>query len=211
VGWLLLWVAFAAFGIELLTLRGIAALVGVGALMWFFASQPAIVVGNPTYLVIAVAGLVGLLVEFHVMPGSGVPGVLGICALLVAVTLSFGPDSLGPAAEELGIATVLTIVTMLVMVRVLPRNVRSSRLAFLSSQGKDYVASLDHRSLLGRQGKAISSLRPSGVADIAGERVDVLTEGGYITAGSLIRVTKVEGARIFVDVLPKDLISKESA
>jgi len=52
--------------------------------------------------------------------------------------------------------------------------------------------------LLGRSGIASSYLRPAGVATIDGRRIDVLTEGEFVTAGSAIRVTRVEGARIFV-------------
>jgi membrane-bound serine protease (ClpP class) len=41
-------------------------------------------------------------------------------------------------------------------------------------------------------------LRPAGVATIGGRRVDVLTEGEFVNAGTPVRVTRVEGARIFV-------------
>ena len=47
-------------------------------------------------------------------------------------------------------------------------------------------------------GIAASPLRPAGVAEIAGERVDVVTEGGFIPAGSRIQVIKVEGVRVVV-------------
>jgi membrane-bound serine protease (ClpP class) len=33
---------------------------------------------------------------------------------------------------------------------------------------------------------------------VDGQRVDVLTEGDFVPAGSPIRVSRVEGARIFV-------------
>jgi membrane-bound serine protease (ClpP class) len=61
------------------------------------------------------------------------------------------------------------------------------------------VASRDFRDLLGQSGFATSLLRPAGVATIDGRRVDVLTEGEFVSAGSPVIVTRVEGARIFVD------------
>jgi membrane-bound serine protease (ClpP class) len=42
-------------------------------------------------------------------------------------------------------------------------------------------------------------LRPAGVASIDGRRIDVLTSGEFINAGTPVRVTRVEGARIFVE------------
>lgn len=45
-------------------------------------------------------------------------------------------------------------------------------------------------SLLGATGVATSDLRPGGIADIEGERVDVVSEGDYIPAGSQIVVVR---------------------
>lgn len=45
-------------------------------------------------------------------------------------------------------------------------------------------------SLLGATGTALSDLRPSGVADIGGERVDVVTMGDYLRSGEPIEVIR---------------------
>ena len=73
------------------------------------------------------------------------------------------------------------------------------RLTLVAEQGPEYVASRDFSSLRGAIGVAASYLRPAGVASIDGHRVDVLTEGEFIPQGTTIRVTRVEGARIFVE------------
>jgi len=44
-------------------------------------------------------------------------------------------------------------------------------------------------------GIALTDLRPSGVADIAGKRVDVVTEGDYIARGETIEVVRDDGYR----------------
>jgi membrane-bound serine protease (ClpP class) len=41
-------------------------------------------------------------------------------------------------------------------------------------------------------------LRPAGLATFDDRRVDVLSEGDFVPAGTPVRVTRVEGARIFV-------------
>jgi membrane-bound serine protease (ClpP class) len=41
-------------------------------------------------------------------------------------------------------------------------------------------------------------LRPSGTANINGQRVDVVTEGGLIERGTAVKVVAVEGSRIVV-------------
>jgi membrane-bound serine protease (ClpP class) len=45
---------------------------------------------------------------------------------------------------------------------------------------------------------ALTQLRPSGTANINGQRVDVVTEGGLIERGAEIKVVAVEGTRIVV-------------
>jgi membrane-bound serine protease (ClpP class) len=54
------------------------------------------------------------------------------------------------------------------------------------------------RSWLGRTGTAVSPLRPAGIAEIAGTRLDVVSDGGFIEALTAIEVTRVDGNRIVV-------------
>lgn len=50
----------------------------------------------------------------------------------------------------------------------------------------------------GTQGVAVSTLRPSGTAEILGERVDVITRGEIVEAGQPIEVVEVSGNRVIV-------------
>ena len=52
--------------------------------------------------------------------------------------------------------------------------------------------------LVGREGEAVSDLRPAGFARIAGRRVDVVSRGESIEAGATVRVLEVSGNRVVV-------------
>ncbi|MFU8770379.1 MAG: NfeD family protein [Desulfotignum sp.] len=52
-----------------------------------------------------------------------------------------------------------------------------------------------------KTGVAVTDLRPSGTALIEGKRLDVVTNGDYVDAGTRIRVTGVAGNRIVVDMI----------
>ena len=52
--------------------------------------------------------------------------------------------------------------------------------------------------LLNQSGAALTTLRPSGTAVINGQRVDVVTEGSLIEAGTPVKVVAVEGLRVVV-------------
>jgi membrane-bound serine protease (ClpP class) len=51
---------------------------------------------------------------------------------------------------------------------------------------------------LGQRGTTTSPLRPAGVAEFDGERIDVVSRGEYVDAGEPIEVVRVEGNRIVV-------------
>jgi membrane-bound ClpP family serine protease len=51
---------------------------------------------------------------------------------------------------------------------------------------------------LGMEGIALTILRPAGTVIINNERIDAVTEGGFIEQNAIVKVIKVEGARIVV-------------
>ncbi len=199
VSGLLLTVGMLGLLIEMQTLHAIAGIIGVGALVLFFGSHIYAGFSNGFVAVLAILGLFGILWELHVVPGHGLPGILGAGALLLAVLFAFGTPFFFVGIETIATAIVLTVIAFTLTVRAVPQNAWARRLALVAAQGPDYVASGDHRDLRGRTGTAVSFLRPAGIASIDGRRVDVLTEGEFIAQGTPIRVVRVEGARIFVE------------
>lgn len=71
-----------------------------------------------------------------------------------------------------------------------------------------YTSADSHTELEGRTGTALTALRPSGTAEIDGERVDVITAGEFIERGQAVRVVRVRGSR--VEVRPLPTLSTES-
>ncbi len=64
-------------------------------------------------------------------------------------------------------------------------------------RGEDVSADPQH-DLMDRNGIASTTLRPAGVVEIDGERVDVITEGEWVDAGTPVVVTEVEANRVVV-------------
>jgi membrane-bound serine protease (ClpP class) len=152
-------------------------------------------------IALAIAGVLGILFELHVVPGHGIAGGFGVIALAAAIVLSFGIGIFFGAVQSISIAIVLTVALFAIFTRYVPESAFFDKIVFTGTQGADYVSSRDFRDLVGHAGFATSFLRPAGVASIDGRRVDVLTAGDFVPAGSPIIVTRVEGARIFVDLV----------
>ena len=51
---------------------------------------------------------------------------------------------------------------------------------------------------IGMRGTAVTPLRPTGIVEIDGERIEVETEGGFIASGSEVRVLTVTRTRFIV-------------
>ena len=59
-----------------------------------------------------------------------------------------------------------------------------------------FISAPNRAELIGSEGKALTDLRPSGAATINNERLDVVTEGEFIKAGTTITVLRSEGYRL---------------
>jgi membrane-bound serine protease (ClpP class) len=198
VSGLLLTIGLLGLLLEMQTLHGVAGFIALIALALFFGAHVA--VGASAFvIVLAIFGLLGILYELHVVPGHGAPGIFGGIALLLSVLLAFGLPMFFIALQTVATAIVVTILLFYFATRAIPENAWMAKLTFAGAQGADYVTSADHTLLHGKIGIANSYLRPAGVALIDGQRVDVLTQGEFIPEGTPVRVTRVEGARVFVE------------
>ena len=59
----------------------------------------------------------------------------------------------------------------------------------------------DMQVFVGHEGKTLSVLRPSGIGDFDGVRLNVVTEGEFIENGTPIRIVRVEGGKIVVKAM----------
>ncbi len=61
-----------------------------------------------------------------------------------------------------------------------------------------YTSTRDKNELLGAIGVCATDLRPAGTITVEGEPVDVVTEGGFVKQGDIVKVISVEGSRVVV-------------
>jgi membrane-bound serine protease (ClpP class) len=153
--------------------------------------------GSSVALLLLIAGLLLLAAELVLIPGSTVVGLLGAGSILASIYLQFGGDF--PLVA--GLAVILIGVGLGLAFWLLPSSTLTRRFALATSlEGNSATGSTSNikPNLLGRYGRALSDLRPSGVADIEGERVDVVADGEFISVGSSLEVVRVEGRRVVV-------------
>jgi len=59
----------------------------------------------------------------------------------------------------------------------------------------------DYKTLTGKNGRTVTPLRPSGIAEIKGERYSVVSEGELIEDDTEIVVVEIQGNSIVVEEL----------
>ncbi|HSA90964.1 MAG TPA: NfeD family protein [Burkholderiales bacterium] len=179
---------------------GVAGAIGVGSLGAFFWGHWLVQLAGWGELLLALGGIALLLVEFFLIPGFGFAGILGILALLAALVMSVVGSGATPeyfmlAAGRIVFSLLAALVVSFVLLRFMPRTPFGRRLILDTGLATEPEGDL---RWLGKRGRASSPLRPAGIADIEGARVDVVSEGDLIEPGTPIEVIRVDGNRIVV-------------
>ena len=155
--------------------------------------------GQPEWAVVAavavILGIVLLAVEIMVIPGFGVVGILGVCSTVAGGALAW--TRLGPLW---GVAAIgVSLSAALLLIWAFPRTRLGKKFMLGESDAGFRAPAAELAALLGHEGTAITMLRPSGTAEIDQRRVDVVTDGMFLDAGTPVRVVRVEGARVVVE------------
>lgn len=185
---------------------GVPGGLGIASLALFFWGHWLVQLAGWEELLLFGSGLVLLVLEVFVIPGFGVAGALGIVALLAGLSLSLiGGGATGEfvlkAVGRVVFSLLIALIASLVTLRFLPRLPFGRRLiletGLLAGAGGGSAPESD-RNWLGKSGTALSPLRPAGIAEIEGKRVDVVSDGELIEPGVPIIVTRVDGNRVVV-------------
>ena len=189
---------------------GIAGGVGIGSLALFFWGHWLVQLAGWEELLLAGVGLMLLALEIFIIPGFGIVGALGIASLLGGLAL--GMVGAGDTAAvivgvvwRVVLSLLAALLAGLVLLRFLPRLPLARRLILQTDLGSGpaYGAAPEaDQHWLGKQGRAMSTLRPAGIAMIDGERVDVVSDGELIEADERIQAIRVDGNRIVVRRVP---------
>ena len=158
----------------------------------------------PVYLGLLLAGMVLIGIEMYA-PG-GVIGALGGLALAGAVVVGFRfPPPWGWWSAMLIVAGCAA--GLFWWARIFPHT-RAGKKLSLQRDGSDFKSGNPQwKNLEGRTGITLTALRPAGLAEIDGRRVDVTSSVLWIEAGRPVRVVSVQGIRVLVEPVEPDTVS----
>lgn len=141
-------------------------------------------------------GILLLILEIF-LPGA-IVGILGFISLVSGIVLSAYDTQQG--AVSLGIAVVIAVIVGYILAKYFGHKGLWNKFILETEQrnAEGYVAPKDQRNLLNQQGIALTPLRPAGIVRVGAKRVDAVSAGGFIAAGTPVEVVQVEGTRVVV-------------
>jgi membrane-bound serine protease (ClpP class) len=150
------------------------------------------------YLVSAVL----LVVEVFVPSG----GLISICSLacLIGGLMIFFRSSTTAGVAGIVIALVMIPTVLIIAYKVFPKT-RFGRSVTLTpperEQGDAIPDTQELKGLLNATGVVVTPLRPVGMVDFCGQRIECVAESGYVDKGKNVKVIDVESTQLTVRVI----------
>lgn len=169
---------------------------------------------NPVLAYALIAVGLALLAGELILFTHGFLLVLGVAALIVGVTMTFSVGTPQGVVTLVGLFVIIPLVGQ-VLLHYFPRTPVGRRFMLGEREEDDTLAhmpvNLELEQLRNRYGRTLSALRPSGVVDFDGRRIDCISEGTMIEPGQWVRCIDVRAGIVLVRRVerPPDLADLE--
>jgi membrane-bound serine protease (ClpP class) len=196
---------------------GFALGVAILAAVAYFAPLYLVGLAANWEIMVFVIGVILVAVEIFVIPGFGIPGVLGISFIFTSLVLSllnnvnFDFENVNVDGVGVAITTVVFgifggfVISLYFGSRVFSANsglFKNMSLKAVQNVSEGFVSvETSLLQLKGKNGVAQTVLRPGGKVKVDGAVYDAVAENGFIDKDENIHVVKVESAQLYVEIL----------
>lgn len=198
---------------------GVISLIAFGT--FFFGNHVAGNLAGYELAVLFSVGLLLLVLEVLVIPGTFVAGGIGLLMMLAALVVAMVDEGMMDSFMDDSDASVINVVTLVglpviylalgvlgagglaaLLLRFLPTLPMYHSLAVDEElkPGTSIAGMERNLQRVGQSGVALTQLRPGGRAEFDGEVLEVHSAGGFVEAGTAVKIVSVDGMRILVDV-----------
>ena len=148
-------------------------------------------------VLLQIIGIMVVIAEIFI-PSLGLLAVMALGIFLYSLYLVFTNISSTAGTVFAGLDLVLVPVLVVSGMKILAKSSLALRRE-LSKQDGVVSQRQGLEAYINMKGKSVTDLRPSGMAQINSQRLDVVTDGEYIDADTPIVVTGVKGNQIIVE------------
>lgn len=172
---------------------------GLVALSLFFGARLITGLAGFEIVILFIAGVGLLLLEVLILPGFGIAGIAGIASVFASLYLSF--PNMTTALGAIGFSVGLSVVAGIFILRRVPSTSIWHKISLettLEDPGFKGEDADNPIVVVGAIGRALTPLRPAGTIEVAGRRIDAVSDGGFIPAGATTEVVRIYGTRVTV-------------
>jgi len=186
---------------------GLAGTLGVISLALFFWGHYLVGLANWIEIILFILAIILIFLEIFVIPGFGIVGISGGILLLVSIFLALvkhplqtPPIEIFRAFQIIVYSFFATLTVIILSINLLPQTSLWKKIILQQKESREegYLIDLTEKDLIGKIGKTITPLRPTGKAEISGKIWDVISDGDFIEEGKEIKVVSIEGNKIMV-------------
>lgn len=146
-------------------------------------------------LVLISFGLLLILVELFLIPGSTIVGFAGFGMTCYGVYGSFEVFGLVGGVVTLVLTGALSLIGLIISIKK-----KTWRLFALNNAIEEKVNKQDQSDLqVGREGITVSSLRPGGTVSFDDKYFEVFSTSSFVEVGQKVKITSLNENKIFVD------------
>lgn len=166
-------------------------------------SEPGSISYGLIVLSMLIGGLILLFIEVALIPGFGITGVTGIIVIFAGLGLAFWKLDIRLAVLYSFGSMAALVGLVLWAIYIFPHTSVGKKFVLTAkiSVEDGFTATRDLDRFVGMEGVATSDLRPSGIARIGDERMDVLSDGEFVPRQSKIKVLRVKNGALIVAMI----------
>lgn len=191
---------------------GLPGIVGIAAFAVYFLGGYVAGLSAAGWVIVFVVGLILILLELLVFPGTYIAGAAGAVLMLVALIMGMVdmyPDAptlpafpqLQVPLRDISLAIAVSFILALVLARFLPKTPLYHQLVSQTASGVTSVAALEAQleARVGQVGVATVPLCPGGKARFEDQLVDVITRGEMVAKGRPVKIVGHSGPNAVVE------------
>ncbi len=186
--------------------------------LFFFGNYMAGNLANYEMVALFVAGVLLIIVEIFLIPGTGLAGIAGVLCILGSLLfgtvdeIEWGDWKVGEFSGSLldimrgpvltlGFGLIGGSILILILMRYLP-NIPLFQFLVVHKELASGASITDGRTegetRVGWTGETLTDLRPAGKAQFSDDELDVIADGTFIPKGAKVRIVEEDGMRVVV-------------
>ncbi|TGB04288.1 NfeD family protein [Halobacillus salinus] len=183
----------------LVNMKGFFGLIGFGFITVYFSSY----LSTDMFIVMMLVYFLGIILMIidGKLVNDGTLAMIGGATTILAVGLS-APNWVAGLYSVIGV--ILGAAASLLFLKVFKRRKMWTKITLVdqltSEMGYNSMKE-SYQALIGREGKAVTDMRPVGTIEVDGEEFSAVSNGQWISNGEQITVSSVDGTKILVKKL----------